>query len=257
MTDAKDKTISAIRVADSDAGRVVGQSLRSLRERCGLTQEEMAERLGVGQASISKIERRGDVQISSLHKYVTALGATLRIEVAFGAQSTSSFENDVPDDDQLVLPIFRDNVFRQQRDVVLSIKPEYSNKILDGSKTVELRRRFPASPPLGTIAYIYSTSPVQALVGQAEIGGVVRAPVSKLWKQFGRDAQIARADFDNYFAGVSEGFALKLRSVAEFTRPLRLTELRDRFGFEPPQSFVYAKPILRTALRYEQSVISN
>ena len=70
----------------------MGQSLRALRRAAGFTQLEMAERLGIGQAAISKIEQRGDVQISSLQRYVEALGRSLRIDAAFpssfGVRST-------------------------------------------------------------------------------------------------------------------------------------------------------------------------
>ncbi len=67
------QVIAAVYDEDHDAGRVVGRSLKSLREAVGLTQLQMARKLGVGQAAISKIEARGDVQISSLKKYVDAL----------------------------------------------------------------------------------------------------------------------------------------------------------------------------------------
>ncbi|MCB2801606.1 helix-turn-helix transcriptional regulator, partial [Listeria monocytogenes] len=76
-----------------------------------LTQLQMARKLGVGQAAISKIEARGDVQISSLKQYVDALGAALRIEAAFKADSEIStrlreeLALEEHSDRQLVLPI--------------------------------------------------------------------------------------------------------------------------------------------------------
>jgi predicted transcriptional regulator/DNA-binding XRE family transcriptional regulator len=257
------KVVEAIRVKDSDLGRIVGQSLKALRKLAGLTQAELAKRLKVGQAAISKIEHRGDVQISSLKKYVEALGATLRIDAAFEPASLAAmrlegaFDLELNDDDQLVFPIFGDEVFRPKRDVVLSVRPLYSDKIFEGRKTVELRRRFPVAAPRGTIAYIYSTSPVRAMVGSAEIANVIKLPVSEIWKKFGKMAQITKSDFDDYFTGLKEGFALKISNARPFSRPLKLTELRDRFGFEPPQSFLYATPVLRTALQDEYSDVSD
>lgn len=255
------KTVNAIRVGD--AGRVVGDSLKDLRQVLGLTQNEMARRLGVGQAAISKIESRGDVQISSLVKYVEALGATLNVTAVFArdAQSVAHlrdvFEAETNDEDQLCFSIFGDDLFRRHRDVVLSIRPEYSHKIIEGKKTVELRRRFPLSAPRGTLAYIYSTSPERAMVGRAEITDVVKLPVSHIWKKYSSSAFINKADFDAYFQGLSEGFALKFANAKPLPRQLDLSELRERFGFEPPQSFLYAKPILRMALRDEYSNVSN
>lgn len=253
------KVVEAVRVKDSDLGRIVGQSLKALRELAGLTQTDLAKRLNVGRAAISKIENRGDVQISSLKSYVEALGAVLRIDAAFDAESViglkAAFDFDLSDDDQLVLPIFGDEVFRPKRDVVLSVRPPYSDKIFEGKKTVELRRRFPVAAPRGTIAYIYSTSPIRAMMGSTEIESVIKLPVGEIWKKFGRTAQITKSDFDDYFAGLKEGFALKIANARPFSRPIDLTELRDRFGFEPPQSFLYATSLLRTALRDEYSDI--
>lgn len=257
------KIIRATPGKNGDFGRIVGQSLRRLRELAGLTQTDLATRLAIGQAAISKIENRGDVQISSLKKYVEALGATLRIDAAFDARAQTTarlegaFDLEVSDEDQLLFPIFSDEIFRPKRDVVLSVRPHYSNKIFEGKKTVELRRRFPVLAPRGTIAYIYSTSPVRALMGSTEIDRVIKLPVPEIWKKFGKTAQITRADFDNYFSGMQQGFALKISNARSFSRPINLTELRDRFNFEPPQSFLYATSVFRTALQDEYSVVSN
>ena len=257
------KIVNAIRVGAGDASRVVGKSLKDLREVLGLTQAEMARRLRVGQAAISKIERRGDVQISSLVKYVDALGAKLNITAVFppNAESASHlkdvFDSDLHNEDQLCFSIFGDDLFRPHRDVVLSIRPEYSRKIIEGKKTIELRRRFPLSAPRGTVAYIYSTSPDRAMVGRAEITGVIKAPISEIWRRFSGAAFIDRADFDEYFEGVRYGFALKFINARPLPRQLDLSELRERFGFEPPQSFLYAKPVLRMALQDEYANVSH
>ena len=160
-------------------------------------------------------------------------------------------------DDQLVFPLMADEPFRPQRDVVLSIRPQYSAKIMEGRKTVELRRRFPVSAPSGTMAYIYSTSPVRAMVGIAEIKDVLKLPVQQIWSEFEDTAFIQRHDFDRYFHGLEFGFALLFEEVKPFSRPVPLTELREKFGFEPPQSFLYASRDLRKALRDEATVVSH
>lgn len=54
-----------------------GAGLRRAREQLGLTQQEVANRLGMTQPEVSKLERRPDVRISSAAAYVRALGGEL------------------------------------------------------------------------------------------------------------------------------------------------------------------------------------
>lgn len=257
------KTIKASVVKHRGNPEEVGPALRRLRLLSGLTQKEMAGRLNVQQSAVSKIEKGGDVHISTITKYVEALGASLQIGVAFSTDAPlalhirDAFDVEYADDDKLVLPILGDEPFRLQRDVVLSIRPQYSEKILEGRKTVELRRRFPVSAPSGTTAYIYSTSPTRAMVGSAAIRDVLKLPVDQIWAKFQRKAFIKKAEFDKYFEGLEFGLALLFGDVQPFSRPIPLAELREHFGFEPPQSFLYAKRDLRKALKNESTIISH
>lgn len=57
--------------------------LQGLRKGRGKRQVEMAEALGMTQANISRIEREDDVRLSTLEKYVDALGGRLEIHVVF------------------------------------------------------------------------------------------------------------------------------------------------------------------------------
>ncbi len=263
MTQLLGKVIEASALKSDPRNEEVGPALKKLRQMSQLTQREMASRLSVQQSAISKIEKGGDVHISTIRKYVEALGATLRMGASFPAEAPlalhicDAFDIECGNDDQFVLPILGDDAFRPQRDVVLSIRPHYSERILDGHKTVELRRRFPVSAPQGTIAYIYSTSPVRAIVGMAQIDDVLKLPIDKIWADFETKAFIERADFDKYFDGLGMGFALLFKNVRSFENPIPLEELRERFNFEPPQSFLYAKQNLRKALENEYSVVSD
>ena len=57
--------------------------LAELRQSLGMSQEELAERAGVGQANISRIEGRDDLKISTLARIVEAMGASLSIRPRF------------------------------------------------------------------------------------------------------------------------------------------------------------------------------
>ena len=66
---------------DDGAVGVVG--LRELREVQGLSQADLAARLGVQQAAVSKVERRHDLHLDTLSAIVKALGGTLEMKVKF------------------------------------------------------------------------------------------------------------------------------------------------------------------------------
>ncbi len=57
--------------------------LAELRKALALTQSTLAEALGVGQAEVSKIEQRTDVFVSTLRRFVQAMGGELEINAVF------------------------------------------------------------------------------------------------------------------------------------------------------------------------------
>jgi DNA-binding XRE family transcriptional regulator len=58
-------------------------TLRDLRQAHHLTQERLAELLGVEQENVSRIERRADLLLSTLASYVAAMGGKLRLIAEF------------------------------------------------------------------------------------------------------------------------------------------------------------------------------
>jgi transcriptional regulator with XRE-family HTH domain len=60
--------------------------LAAIRRTTGLTQTDLAAILGVGQAQISKVERQGDMLISTLVSYLAALGVEAKLVVQIGDQ---------------------------------------------------------------------------------------------------------------------------------------------------------------------------
>ena len=57
--------------------------LHELRQAMNLTQEELASTLNVKQATISKLERRTDMYISTLARFVEAMGGELEVRARF------------------------------------------------------------------------------------------------------------------------------------------------------------------------------
>jgi transcriptional regulator with XRE-family HTH domain len=63
--------------------------LAAIRRATGLTQTQLAAKLGVGQAQISKIERQSDMLLSTLGAYLTALGVDASLVVEMGEQTVT------------------------------------------------------------------------------------------------------------------------------------------------------------------------
>ena len=62
-------------------------TLRQLREARERSQVEMAERLHIKQAAVSKLERRTDMYLSTLRSYIEAMGGKLEIIARFPNQA--------------------------------------------------------------------------------------------------------------------------------------------------------------------------
>jgi DNA-binding transcriptional regulator YiaG len=58
-------------------------ALAEVRKAMSLTQEELAEMLHIKQAAVARLENRTDMYISSLRKYIGALGGELDIVARF------------------------------------------------------------------------------------------------------------------------------------------------------------------------------
>ena len=64
--------------------QLLGEMLLSeLRRFAGKSQRELAAALGIKQPSISKLENQSDMQISTLHRIVQALGGRLELTAKF------------------------------------------------------------------------------------------------------------------------------------------------------------------------------
>lgn len=60
----------------------IGVMLRIAREDAGMTQEELARKLGTKKTAISRIENHAeDIRLSTLEKYASAFGKTLKLKL--------------------------------------------------------------------------------------------------------------------------------------------------------------------------------
>ncbi len=69
----------------AEGARIVRQQLlRELRKSRGVTQAELAKKMGIKQATLSQFENQGDARVSTIRAWAEALGGHLRLTIDFG-----------------------------------------------------------------------------------------------------------------------------------------------------------------------------
>lgn len=119
--------------------------------------------------------------------------------------------------------------------VLLSIKPEFAERIFDGSKKYEFRRSIFKNPDVKTVI-VYASSPVQRVIGEFDIETVLRDSPKSLWKKTRKHSGISEEFFFAYFSERDIGFAIEVKKVRRFKKPRCL---RSSYDVSPPQSFCY------------------
>jgi len=125
-------------------------------------------------------------------------------------------------------------------DVLLSIKPEFAEKILGHEKRYEFRKTSFRDPSIIETIYMYASSPVQEIVGSFSLSSVSEGTPAELWREFGSDSGIdQRSRFMDYFANTDTGYAFEVTDVQRFTEPVDPKQhIKD---FRPPVSFQYLR----------------
>lgn len=120
--------------------------------------------------------------------------------------------------------------------VLLSIKPEYAEKILSGEKKFEFRRVLPKNKSVKK-AVIYATLPVGKIIGEFEIEELISDNPPRLWEATAEFSGITADFFDMYFNGKDVAHAIKVGKVKKYKREKNLIDILPS-GIAP-QSFCY------------------
>lgn len=121
--------------------------------------------------------------------------------------------------------------------ILMSLAPRHAENIFSGLKKVELRRRT-MHVASGTTAWIYVTLPVGSVIGSIKVGATHNLSPTTLWRRFGSISGLTRAEFFEYFKGVSRGTALVIESVELLNQSISLKKMREMAeDFQPPQFF--------------------
>jgi predicted transcriptional regulator len=128
--------------------------------------------------------------------------------------------------------------------ILMSIRPVYVERILAGTKTVELRRVCPKVSP-GQVMLIYASSPMKAIVAWCTVGGIEYGAPAELWPKVRLRAGIEKGEYRDYFEGASVAAGIGLKSVRKFERAMTLQAIQSQWpAFRAPQSYRYLSATL-------------
>jgi len=122
------------------------------------------------------------------------------------------------------------------KSVLLSIKPKYVDSILRGEKKFEFRKAIPRSNEI-TDVYIYSSSPIQKIVGKFSLKSILHASPKEIWEKCSEYGGISEDAFFEYYEGKTEAYSLSITDLEIFKDAICPYETFKKFT--APQSFLY------------------
>lgn len=120
--------------------------------------------------------------------------------------------------------------------VLLSIKPEFVEKIFSGEKLFEYRKAVFKRPDVKSVV-IYSTMPEGKIVGEFSIGDILAKHPKELWEKTKDVSGINREFYDEYFSDRETAYAIEIKDLKKYEKPIDPYKVER--GFKAPQSFKY------------------
>ncbi|MDY6419213.1 MAG: ASCH domain-containing protein [Succinivibrio dextrinosolvens] len=118
--------------------------------------------------------------------------------------------------------------------IVMSIKPEFANRIFSGEKEYEYRKK-PFRKNISSVL-VYASAPVKMVIGEFSVKQIMTDNPEIIWEKTRTKSGITYDYFRQYFKDSSQATAIQVEKAVRFNR---LQQLSD-FGIKrPPQSFCY------------------
>lgn len=126
--------------------------------------------------------------------------------------------------------------------VLISLKPEYGDMMLSGSKTVELRNRIVRIEPC-TKVWIYVKRPIAKIVALANVEYVIHDEPLVVWTRFREQMCIEWVQFKEYVRDRDLVSAIVLYDITELPQPISIGGIRRVVrAFQPPQFYLRIAP---------------
>ena len=121
--------------------------------------------------------------------------------------------------------------------VLLSIKPEFVEKIFAGTKKYEFRKSLFRRSDVKYIV-IYASAPVKRVVGEFEIDDILSDDVDIVWDRTKKYSGITKAFYKSYFQNKKTANAIQIGNIKKYEKTKLLSDYNIK---QAPQSFCYIK----------------
>ena len=119
--------------------------------------------------------------------------------------------------------------------VLLSIKPEFVDKIFAGTKKYEFRKSLFKNSEVRHVV-IYASAPIKRVVGEFEIDGILSDDVDVVWDKTQEYAGVTKAFYESYFQNKKNANAIKIGRIKKYDKTKSLSDYNIK---QAPQSFCY------------------
>jgi predicted transcriptional regulator len=121
----------------------------------------------------------------------------------------------------------------------ISIKEVYAQRILEGTKKIELRKSKP-NVSQGDYVILYCTSPVKAIVGMARVENLIVNTPEEMWQLHSHELGIDMKDYQNYYNDSDKAVGIVLSGIEKFVNTICLSQIKRVLpAFSPPQTYKY------------------
>jgi len=120
-------------------------------------------------------------------------------------------------------------------ELLLSIKPKYSEKIFSGKKRYEFRKQKPRR--VVDRIFIYESHPSKNIVGWFSVKKIHSGCPEDIWMKCKSLSGLEEKNYFNYCKGSKIIYAFEIDKTFEFDNPINPLEIVS--DFKPPQSFKY------------------
>ena len=119
--------------------------------------------------------------------------------------------------------------------VLLSIKPEFVEKIFAGTKKYEFRKSLFRRRDVKFVV-IYASAPIKRVVGEFEIDEILSDDVDTIWERTKMYSGISKEFYNSYFKNRKTANAIQIGHLIRYEKTKPLSEYHIN---QAPQSFCY------------------